>query len=305
MDHAEQLREFESFLTEKAHKYFPLPSLLNEAVHYSLLSGGKRIRPLLCLGFCEAFNGNKDSAMVSGVAVEMVHAYSLIHDDLPGMDNDNLRRGKPTNHKIYGEAHAILAGDSLMSMACEFFLKESGKRKTNPQKIVTLLTKLLEASGSEGMVKGQSLDMDYGSRDLKKYDSQTLEKLLTNIHLLKTGALISWSSLAGLFAVDDDAVIQKYHDHVKSLGQKIGLLFQIVDDILDATSEIETLGKTPGKDQKSGKLTYTGLYGLDEAKAMAQALSKDIHEDFEKIGIERNWSTVKKIVNSLEEKLKD
>lgn len=305
MDHAEQLRQFESLLEEKAHKYFPLPSLLSEAVHYSLLSGGKRIRPLLCIGFCQAFEGEIDSAMVSAVAVEMVHAYSLIHDDLPAMDNDDLRRGKPTNHKVFGEAHAILAGDSLMSMACEFFLKECTNLKTNPEKTVTVLTKLLEASGSEGMVKGQSLDMYYESKDLTKYDSQTLEKLLTNIHLLKTGAIISWCALAGLYSVRDPNVINKFQVQVESLGQKIGLLFQIVDDILDATSEVEALGKTPGKDQKSGKLTYTGLYGLNEAKAMARGLVKNIHGEFESLGSDRNWGIVKNIVNSLEEKLKD
>lgn len=303
MDHTEQLRQFESFLTEKALHYFPLPSLLNEAIHYSLLSGGKRVRPLLCLGFCDAFNGNRNAAMVSAVAVEMVHAYSLIHDDLPAMDNDDLRRGKPTNHKVFGEAHAILSGDSLMSMSCEFFLKESSKLKIPSDKIITLLTRLLEASGSEGMVKGQSLDMDYGSKDLSKYDKQTLEKLLTNIHILKTGSIISWSCLAGLVSLDDDVIIKRFQAPVESLGKKIGLLFQIVDDILDATSEVEALGKTPGKDQKSGKLTYTGLYGLTEARAMASALSQSIFEDFEILGSDRNWKTVKNIVNSLEEKI--
>lgn len=299
MEQAEQLRQFESFLNEKAHLYFPLPSLLNEAVHYSLLSGGKRIRPLLCLGFCDAFNGNTNSAMVSAVAVEMVHAYSLIHDDLPAMDNDDLRRGKLTNHKVFGEAHAILAGDSLMSMSCEFLLKESTKLNASTDKTLTLVTRLLEASGSEGMVKGQSLDMDYGSKDLSKYDKHTLEKLLTSIHLLKTGSIITWSCLAGLFSSEDAEIIKKYQAPVESLGQKIGLLFQIVDDILDATSEVEALGKTPGKDEKSGKLTYTGLYGLTEARAMARALNKSIYEDFEVLGVEKNWKTIKNIVNAL------
>lgn len=299
MDHVEQLRQFEGFLTEKAHQYFPLPSFLNEAIHYSLLSGGKRVRPLLCLGFSDAFGGNSNLAMVSGVSVEMVHAYSLIHDDLPAMDNDDLRRGKPTNHKVFGEAHAILAGDSLMTMSCEFFLKESSILKIPADKTITLVTRLLEASGSEGMVKGQSLDMDYGSKDLSKYDNQTLEKLLTNIHLLKTGSIISWSCLAGLFSSEDSEIIKKYKAPVESLGQKIGLLFQIVDDILDATSEVEALGKTPGKDEKSGKLTYTGLYGVTEARAMARALSKSIYEDFDNLGPDRNWKTIKYIVNAL------
>ncbi|MBA2404293.1 MAG: polyprenyl synthetase family protein [Bdellovibrionales bacterium] len=303
--HLEQeLKHFEAFIEEKTHAYFPLPSLLNEAIHYSLLSEGKRIRPLLCLGFAHAFKGNQAQAMSSGMAIEMIHTYSLIHDDLPAMDNDDLRRGRPTNHIVFGEAQAILAGDSLLTMAPEFLMRELTALPVKPEKIVELVVLLLQASGHNGMALGQSLDMEFEKKDLSQLDRKSLESSLANIHKLKTGAIISWSCMAGLYSHPDQNIIQKYKCQVQSIGQRIGLLFQMVDDVLDVTASLSGLGKTPGKDERSGKLTYTNLYGLKDATAMARALAKELHLDLRELNsVEGDWSMITEIINSLEKRL--
>jgi geranylgeranyl diphosphate synthase type II len=303
MDLSEQKRIFDNFLVEKTNQYFPLPSKLNEAIHYSLLGEGKRIRPLLCLGFSQVFNGNQAEALRLAVAVEMIHAYSLIHDDLPAMDNDDMRRGVPTNHKVYGEANAILAGDSLLTMAPEFLLKELSLLKSEPLKIIELVTKLLEASGHQGMVMGQALDMEYESKDLSALDKKEIERTLTNIHKLKTGSIITWSCLAGLYSHPDQEFIARNACHVQSIGQRIGLLFQIVDDILDETSTLQELGKTPGKDHKSAKLTYTNLHGVSDATIIAKHLILEIGEDLAGLQGSSNWKIISEIIDSLGKKL--
>lgn len=303
MDFNQQLAHFEQFLTDKTKSYFPLPSLLNEAIHYSLLSEGKRIRPMLCLGFSAAFKGNIDQALCSAMAVEMIHTYSLIHDDLPAMDDDDLRRGIPTSHKVFGEAQAILAGDALLNIAPEFLIKELRLLKTDPNKIMDVVTLLLEASGHLGMIKGQSLDMEYESKNLKQFDHEMLENFLMNIHKLKTGALITWSCLAGLHSQSDGAVTAKYNCQVKSIGQRIGLVFQIVDDIIDVTSDIKSLGKTPGKDQQKAKLTYTNLYGVAKSSEMARAFILEIYQDLEQLHANGDWKIIKEILGALEKKM--
>ena len=304
MSSQQQKEAFETFLKDKSGNYFQEISSLNEAILYSLLAPGKRVRPLLCIGFSQGFKGRQDIALASGMAVEMIHAYSLIHDDLPAMDNDDYRRGRLTNHKVYGEATAILAGDSLLNMAPEFLLKELNAAKVDPQLTLDLVTLLLESSGHLGMVKGQALDMKYETEDLSKYDKQTLDSILRNIHKLKTGAIITWSCIAGLYATADKTLIQKYKCQVQSIGQRIGLLFQMVDDVLDVTASLADLGKTPGKDAKAGKLTYTNLHGLDGATQMARTLAQEIHTDLEEMKeVQGNWTIIKEIVNSLEQKL--
>jgi geranylgeranyl diphosphate synthase type II len=303
MDFHQLLALFEQFLTDKTKSYFPLPSVLNEAIRYSLLSEGKRIRPLLCLGFSQAFKGNQDQAFRSAMAVEMIHAYSLIHDDLPAMDNDDMRRGRPTNHKVYGEALAILAGDSLLNMAPEFLIKELRLLNVDPNNILDLVTLLLEASGHEGMIKGQSMDMAHEAKNYAEFEKLTLESTLNNIHKLKTGALITWSCVAGLHSHSDANVIKKFNCQVKSIGQRIGLLFQIVDDIIDVTSDLKALGKTPGKDQTNAKLTYTNLHGVEKSTAMAQAFIQELYKDLEELQVEGNWNIIKEIIGSLEKKL--
>ena len=296
---------FELYLTSKFEVYFTEKSKLNEAIGYSLLAPGKRIRPLLCQGFSQGFGGNESMALPCGMAIEMIHAYSLIHDDLPAMDNDDFRRGRLTNHKIFGEATAILAGDSLLSFAPEFLITELTLLKTDPSKILDLLSLMLKACGPEGMVKGQALDMDYETRDLSQLETKTLDSILRNIHKLKTGAIITWSCLAGLYGHPDKKLIQEHKCTVESLGQRIGLLFQMVDDVLDVTATLSDLGKTPGKDEKSGKLTYTNLHGLTGAAERAKHLAQEIHQDLEKLKqhLGGDWKLIQEILVTLEKKL--
>ena len=295
---------FETYLKVKSDFYFKEKSSLNEAIVYSLLAPGKRVRPLLSLGFAQGFGGNLEMAFSCGMAVEMIHAYSLIHDDLPAMDNDDFRRGRPTNHKVYGEATAILAGDSLLNFAPEFLQKELLAQNIEPAKILEITNLLLKASGYEGMVKGQALDMKFESEDLSKYEKNELDSILREIHKLKTGSIITWSCLAGLYTASDSTLIKKYKCQVESIGQRIGLLFQMVDDVQDATAALEQLGKTPGKDEKQGKLTYTNLHGVDGAKAMAKALAADIRQDLEELAaLKGNWSLILQILNGIEARL--
>lgn len=304
MNSSSHKESFETYLKNKSQIYFQEKSSLNEAILYSLLAPGKRVRPLLSIGFSQGFKGSSEVAQASGMAVEMIHAYSLIHDDLPAMDNDDYRRGRLTNHKVYGEATAILAGDSLLNAAPEFLLKELKALQVDSAVIVDLITLLMESSGHEGMVKGQAMDMKYEAEDLSKFDKQTLDSILRNIHKLKTGAIITWSCIAGLYSTQDKALISKYKCKVQSIGQRIGLLFQMVDDVLDVTSTLAELGKTPGKDEKAGKLTYTNLHGLDGATQMAKALAAEIYGDLEDMReVQGDWTIIKEIVGSLEKKL--
>jgi geranylgeranyl diphosphate synthase type II len=278
MDLKQSLTFFDSFLETSCQAYFPEPSLLNQSIKYSLFAGGKRIRPLFCLGFSQIYNGNNDFSLRCALAVEMIHTYSLIHDDLPAMDNDDLRRGKPTNHKIYGEAHAILAGDALLTAAPEILMKELIKLGINPISVIEITTQLLSASGHNGMIKGQALDME-AEEKATSLMSETVD--LEMIHLHKTGKLIQWSCLSGLYSTGDEELIKKNKDFVLRLGEKLGLLFQIVDDVLDVTATREEIGKTPGKDKESGKLTYTSKYGLNKTKEMANRLIQEIESEFE------------------------
>ena len=220
---------------------------------YSVNAGGKRIRPLLILATLEDLGASSKDALQVACAVELIHTYSLIHDDLPSMDNDDFRRGKLTNHKVYGEAMAILAGDALQTLAFEILTSLSN---TPPEVAIKLIRLLSVASGAEGMVAGQVLDIEGEEMDL------TLEQLEL-IHLNKTGALLSFCIEAGavLAGVDNEKMI-----NLKEFAKNIGLTFQIQDDILDVTSTTEELGKNVGSDESSGKVTYPSLLGLHKAK---------------------------------------
>ena len=225
---------------------------LGEAMRYSLEAGGKRVRPVLCLLACEAVGGNLEAALPGAVALEYVHTYSLIHDDLPAMDDDDLRRGRPTNHKVYGEGPAILAGDGLLT---EAFAVLAG---TGRAEAVALLA---EVAGWRGMVGGQALDLE-GEHHL----DYGLDHLQT-IHRLKTGALLRGAvELGGLLG--GASPVQR--EALRTYGEALGLAFQIQDDILDATSDAATLGKRAGKDQGRGKITYPSLLGLDGARRALQ-----------------------------------
>lgn len=225
---------------------------LTEAIRYSLFAGGKRLRPALALGAAETVSGNGDAALPAACALEMIHTYSLIHDDLPAMDNDDLRRGRPTCHKVYGEATAILAGDALLTMAFDM-LATAGN--------LEVIREVAHAAGVGGMAGGQYDDLKAEGRQL------SLEEL-QHIHARKTGALIRVSLRAGarLANANPDAL-----QALSAYGDAIGLAFQIADDILDVVGTEEAVGKRVNKDQDRNKSTYPALLGLDEARSRAES----------------------------------
>ena len=232
-----------------------------EAMRYSLFVGGKRIRPILCLASAEAVTSDPvllDEALITGCAIECIHTYSLIHDDLPAMDDDDLRRGKPTNHVLYGEAGAILAGDGLLTFAFELLARPGASMHAARQLEITRL--VAEAAGSLGMVGGQALDI------AGENSSYPFEHLKT-IHRSKTGALIRCAVQTGALAGSGE---NQQIDQLTSYGEAIGLAFQIVDDLLDETSTTEVLGKSAGADKARGKATYPAFFGVEETRNLAQ-----------------------------------
>lgn len=225
-----------------------------DAMKYSLMSGGKRIRPVLALSCCELFGGGEE-VMPFACALEMIHTYSLIHDDLPCMDNDDLRRGKPTNHVVYGEALALLAGDGLLTRAFEVALQNS---ELLPNITVDALKIIASAAGTEGMIGGQVIDME---SEEKEIDSVTL----MTMHLHKTGALIMAAAKLGALiggGTKEDLL------NMESFSRYIGIAFQIKDDILDVEGSVELLGKPIGSDSINNKTTFVTLYGMEQAKKM-------------------------------------
>ena len=243
------------------------PGALVEAMRYAVLDGGKRLRPLLVLASCEAVNGNPHAGLRAACATELIHAYSLVHDDMPCMDNDILRRGKPTVHVKFGEAQALLAGDALQALAFELLTPDDGSDRTSvPTDLQARLCRLLaRAAGSAGMAGGQAIDLASVGHKLN-------EQQLSEMHRLKTGALLQCSVMMGAAcgapAAAQQAALQQY-------GAALGLAFQVVDDILDVTADSATLGKTAGKDAIQDKPTYVALLGLQRSQAFAQALLTD------------------------------
>lgn len=242
-------------LSEKLYKVTDGQDYIRDAMSYSLENGGKRIRPVLTLEFCRVCGGNVEDAVNFACAVEMIHTYSLIHDDLPCMDNDDFRRGKPSCHKKFGEEYALLAGDGLLTLAFETALGENNSVK--PENIIKAVRSLAELAGISGMVGGQVLDLQSEGKEPSLPKLQTIDRL-------KTGALIKASVLLGCYAanVDDKDVI----DAALKYAECIGVAFQIVDDILDVTSDSQTLGKPVGSDIKNDKITYVSFMGIENAK---------------------------------------
>lgn len=240
------------------------PGLLRDAMSYSLLCGGKRLRPALCL-LSAGMYGDREKALDFACAIEMIHTYSLIHDDLPAMDNDVLRRGKPTNHVVFGEGFALLAGDGLLNCAYEVMLRGAREDGGGGLDWLRAMHIVASAAGVTGMIAGQAADMAFEGKDLH-------EEALRYIHERKTGALIkasvtSGAALLGAGAEDIDA-LGRY-------GECIGLVFQIVDDILDVEGSAENLGKSVGKDKDSGKLTFARAYGVGESRRIARSLTDE------------------------------
>ncbi|MGL5382281.1 MAG: polyprenyl synthetase family protein [Culicoidibacterales bacterium] len=248
----QELQQFEAYLTTVAQQ-FPYPEQLKAATTYSLLAGGKRIRPLLTIATAQAFGLSSEQVYPLAAAIEMIHTYSLIHDDLPAMDNDDLRRGKPTNHIVFGEATAILAGDALLTES----FQQLAHVQADPATIVQLMQTLAACAGGEGMVGGQSLD-------LAAEQKQVPLAQLQEIHHLKTGRMIEIAVVGAAMVAQASkstlALLQTY-------AQAIGLAFQIQDDILDVTATTQQLGKPQGSDLVKVKSTYVSLLGLSGAKS--------------------------------------
>ena len=244
------------------------PSKLHEAMHYSTLSGGKRLRPIMVMKAAEFFGLHYEKVMPTACGIEMIHTYSLIHDDLPAMDNDDFRRGKPTCHKVYGDALALLAGDALLTHAFATIAKNSKVDGIFSDAVVDVIEKVSLAAGGYGMIGGQTIDIASSGKNI---DQDTLFYISTH----KTGCLISislWSGarLAGASKEDLEAI--------KCFGEKIGLIFQIVDDILDVKGNETILGKPVGSDMKNMKNTFVRLYGYDNSIKLVSKLSQEAKE---------------------------
>ncbi|CAA2103325.1 polyprenyl synthetase family protein [Variovorax paradoxus] len=249
------------------------PVLLGDAMRYAVLDGGKRLRPLLVLAASEAVGGNTVAALRAACATELIHAYSLVHDDLPCMDNDVLRRGKPTVHVKFGEADALLAGDALQALAFELLTPEGDE--IPPAMKASLCRLLARAAGSQGMAGGQAIDL--ASVGIALNEAQ-----LREMHRLKTGALLQGSvEMGAACGPVSSAALAALRDY----GAAIGLAFQVVDDILDVTADSQTLGKTAGKDAAADKPTYVSLLGLDGARAQARQLLADALAALERSGL--------------------
>lgn len=237
------------------------PEKIYEAMRYSLLAGGKRLRPILCIATCELTGGTLEMAMPTACALEMIHTMSLIHDDLPAMDNDDYRRGRLTNHKVYGEDIAILAGDGLLAYAFEFVAEQT--KNVPAERLLKVVARLGRAVGPAGLVGGQVVDLECEGK------SDTSLETLHFIHTHKTGALLESCVICGALLTGAPASdLQR----LSRYAQNIGLAFQIVDDILDITATQAELGKTAGKDLQAQKATYPSLWGLEESKKQAQQL---------------------------------
>ena len=246
---------FENYAKSNADKLTTLPDVLGESMKYSLFLGGKRIRPVLALAIAEILLLPTEEILPFALALEMIHTYSLIHDDLPSMDNDDFRRGQPSNHKKYGEANAILAGDGLLNTAFSLCIRQCFKG----EKYCRAAEYLCDAAGIRGMIAGQSLDLKFTNGN-----EECTEEDLLKIYQLKTGKL-----LLAPIAIASILADNKFYFELEDFGENLGVLFQITDDILDETGSFEKLGKTIGKDKNENKLTSVRFYGLEGAKIQA------------------------------------
>ncbi len=257
---ATQTREVDRALDRLLPKATAKPATIHKAMRYSLFAGGKRMRPALVLAAAEACGGTHEAAMPLACAVECIHTYSLIHDDLPGMDNDDLRRGKPTNHKVFGEGIAILAGDALLTQAFEIAASCTGWKRYSIKDVVLEIAK---ASGSLQLIAGQVADLEGEGKKISRAQ-------LRYIHERKTSALLACSvRLGGMSANCTPAQL----DALTDFGYNVGLAFQVIDDILDVTQTSEQLGKTAGKDVKAQKATYPSIVGLEKSRVIAAELT--------------------------------
>lgn len=266
METAEYLEARRRLVEEALDRYLPSettePALIHRAMRYSVFGGGKRLRPVLVLAAAEAVGGATEPLLPVAAALELIHTYSLVHDDLPAMDDDDFRRGRPTSHRVFGEAVAILAGDGLLTEAFGLLTGPECASRHDPRRLLTVTQEIAAAAGSRGMVGGQTLDI---ASEGQKVDAAHLESL----HRHKTGALIRAALRAGALLA---GATPGQLEAVTAYGEAVGLAFQIADDILNVEGEATNTGKAVGSDAARGKATYPAVHGLQEAKARAAGL---------------------------------
>ena len=272
------------------NKYMKIeyPEDIFKSMKYTTTLPGKRLRPVMCLEACRIFGGNMEDAMPTACAIEMLHAQSLIHDDLPCMDNDDFRRGKPSNHKVFGEAIATLAGDALLSYGPQVIIENS--KNIPAERVLKVLNEYMKAAGVYGIIAGQVADIENEKAKVKD------EKTLEYIHTHKTADLFRLALKAGAIIAGAD---EKALDEMNDFANKFGLAFQIYDDILDEISTFEELGKTVGKDKASDKLTYVSLYGLEEAEKKLNSLFVEVYDIIDKY----NSEVFRSIVDNMKSKI--
>ena len=269
------LAEKKAMVDAALDDFFPesdgLTSDLTKAMRYSLFAGGKRLRPILCMAGADAVGGSGSDVLPVACGLELIHTYSLIHDDLPLMDDDDLRRGKPTNHKVFGEAIALLAGDGLLTQAFSVMTSPEISDRIPPQTLLRAIRLIARAAGPEGMVGGQAVDIQWEGKEAEF-------SVVKFMHAHKTGAMITASVASGaILGGADESRLRA----ITSYGEKIGLAFQISDDILDIEGDSETMGKRAGADEEKGKMTYPAVLGLDKSKIIQLDLIQEALQELQ------------------------
>ena len=263
-----KMNDYIELVNDKLDEFLQIeyPESIFKSMKYTVMLPGKRLRPIMCLETCRILGGEIEDAIATACAIEMLHAQTLIHDDLPCMDNDDFRRGKPSNHKVFGQAIAVLAGDALLTYAPQTIVKHSNNLA--PSTLIRVLNEYFQFAGARGVIAGQVVDIESENKLSDKSNSE-LEKTLDYLHLHKTSDLFQLAMRTGaIIAGADDEKIKAVTEFAKTFG----LAFQIADDILDEISTFEEMGKTLGKDKEEGKLTYVSLYGLEDAKCKLSCL---------------------------------
>lgn len=277
--------DYKKLIEDSFEKYVTSESrAINESMMYSLNAGGKRLRPILLIEFAKIFGAKIESVIPFAVSVEMIHTYSLIHDDLPCMDNDDLRRGKATNHKVYGESLALLAGDGLLNLAFETMSNPENSNGFSPRTILDVISKISSCTGTKGMISGQVFDTD---------DLKASEEMLEKIHYLKTGKLIESACVSGAILGGATKEQQKC---ASDFAINLGMAFQIRDDILDVYGDINVIGKPVGSDANNEKTTYTTLFSLERCEELVEMYTKNAILSIEKF---ENTDNLIKLANNL------
>ena len=289
-----QINDYIDLVNDKLDEFIPIeyPEDIFKSIKYTVTLPGKRLRPVLCLETCRMLGGDIEKAIPTACAIEMLHAQTLIHDDLPCMDNDDYRRGKLTNHKVFGEAIAVLAGDALLTYAPQIITKYS--KDLTPSTLIRVLNEYFQYAGARGVIAGQVVDIE--SENIELPDEKKAE-ILHYLHIHKTSDLFQLAMRTGaIIANADDEKIQAVTEFAKTFG----LAFQIADDILDEISTFEQMGKTLGKDKEEGKLTYVSLYGIDESKCKLACLFEKCHDIMNKQDI--NSEIIKDMIKKISER---